>query len=333
MIEPRTVSTFLACCLVAIVAGKTIAQDETRSMDQRARNALVRVVTVSQEGLQDEKPESRLAAALTRLDRAASFHPNIACLPESFTRGEPETVPGPTTERMAKWAADHDCYLICPMLISDGDRTYNSAVLIDRQGRIAGQYNKIRPTENELRKGICPGASDPPVFETDFGRIGIQICFDVNWHQQWQTLEDKGAEIVFFASAYPAARQVRTLAWLHQYYVVSATLSRTSSILDVTGETLASTGKYQQWAGAVLPLGKTIFEIDFHISKIRKIQQKYGPRVEVAWYHDDDLLTLASLDPELTVEDLIQEYELTPHRDYILRAQEQQDELRQKNEP
>ena len=76
-----------------------------------------------------------------------------------------------------------------------------------------------------------------------------------------------------------------------------------------------------------------MFEIDFHVSKIRKIQQKYGPRVEVTWYHDDDLLTLASLDPELTTEDLIQEYELTPHRDYILRAQRQQDELRPKKEP
>lgn len=333
MIDSRTVSTFLACCLVAIVADGSIAQDESRSSDERPRNPLVRVVTVSQEGLRDNAPQARLAAALTRLDRAASFRPDIACLPESFTRGEPETVPGPTTERMSKWAAEHECYLICPMLTRDGDRTYNSAVLIDRQGRIAGQYNKIRPTENELRKGICPGACDPPVFETDFGNIGIQICFDVNWHEQWLSLKDRGAKIVFFASAYPAARQVRTLAWLHQYYVVSATLSRTSSIYDVTGQTLASTGKFQQWAGAVLPLGKTVFEIDFHTSKIRKIQQKYGSKVEVRWYHDDDLVTLASLDPVLTVEDLIEEYELIPHPDYIRRAQRQQDESRPGNDP
>lgn len=333
MINSRTVLTFLTCFLAAIVADRSIAQDESRSSDQRPRNPLVRVVTVSQDGLRDDTPQARLGAALTRLDRAASFRPDIACLPESFARGEPEAVPGPTTERISKWAAEHECYVVCPMLTSDGDRTYNSAVLIDRQGRIAGQYNKIRPTENELDKGICPGASDPPVFETDFGTIGIQICFDVNWHQQWQSLEEKGAKIVFFASAYPAARQVRTLAWLHQYYVVAATLGRASSIYDVTGETLVTTGKYQQWAGAVLPLGKTVFEIDFHTGKIRKIQQKYGSKVEVAWYHDDDLLTLASLDPVLTVEDLIEEYELTPHRDYIERAGRKQDEVRPGNGP
>ena len=82
-----------------------------------------------------------------------------------------------------------------------------------------------------------------------------------------------------------------------------------------------------------MPLGKTVFEIDFHISKMREIQKKYGSRVKVTWYHDEDLVTLASLDPVLTVQDLIREYELTPHRDYIQRAQRQQDESRLGAEP
>jgi hypothetical protein len=171
------------------------------------------------------------------------------------------------------------------------------------------------------------------VFETDFGTIGIQICFDVNWHGQWQRLREKGAKMVFFASAYPAARQIRTLAWLNQYFIITSTKTRPASIYDITGETLATTGKFQQWAGAVVPLGKTVFEIDFHVSKMREIQKKYGSRVEVTWYHDEDLVTLASLDPVLTVQDLIREYELTPHRDYILRAQQQQDKSRPRTEP
>jgi hypothetical protein len=49
---------------------------------------------------------------------------------------------------------------------------------------------------------------------------------------------------------------------------------------------------FQQWAGAVVPLGKTVFEIDFHVSKMREIQKKYGSRVEVTWYHDEDLVTI-----------------------------------------
>jgi len=132
----------------------------------------------------------------------------------------------------------------------------------------------------------------------------------------------------FFPSAYPAARQLKTLAWLNQVFVVSATKTRAASLYDISGDVIATTGKYQPWAGAELPLGKRIFEIDYHVGKLREIERKYGSRVNVTWYHDDDLVSLASLDPQLTVDDLIKEYELTPHQAYIERAQQAQDERR-----
>ena len=291
-------------------------------------NRLVRVVTVSQDGI-DEKPgKPRLEATMTRLNRAAAFEPDIVCLPETLTRGKPEFVPGPTTNRLSKWAKEHSCYVICPILIYSDRNIFNSAILIDRQGKIVGRYDKIRPTEGELDRSICPGKIEPPVFQTDFGKIGIQICFDVNWHAQWKNLKEKGADIIFFASAYPAERQLKTHAWLNQCFIVSSTITRASSIYDITGEVIETTGKFRHWAGAVLPLGKTLFEIDFHVSKMRKIKQKYGSKVSIQWHHDDDLVSLASLDPELTVEHLIDEFELTPHPAYIQRAQKAQDKRR-----
>lgn len=313
--------------VVTSLSNVAIAADKTGSAP---RNHLVRVVTVSQEGLKEKPGKAMLDVTMTRMDRAAAFQPDIVCLPETFTRGEPEAVPGPTTDRLSGWAKKHRAYVICPMILRDGDRIFNSAILIDRSGKIVGRYDKIRPTEGELEKLICPGVVDPPVFETDFGLIGIQICFDVNWHAQWRTLKQKGAKIIFFASAFPAARQVKTHAWLHQCFVVSSTMTRQASIYDITGDQIATTGKYQGWTGAVLPMGKRLFEIDYHVGKMRKISQKYGPKVSVQWYHDDDLVSLASLDPHLTVEDIIKEFELTPHRAYIERAQHAQDERRRK---
>ena len=173
-----------------------------------------------------------------------------------------------------------------------------------------------------------PGEVDPPVFETDFGTIGIQICFDVNWWDNWKRLKQKGAKIVFFPSAYPAYRQVSALALMNQFYVVSSTNSRSSNIYDITGQVLASSGHSQQWAAAALPIGKRLFETDYHAQKVRQIQQKYGPRVEVVWFHDDDWFTLASLDPGLTVEDIIAEFGLTPLDDYRIRAAKAVDKAR-----
>jgi hypothetical protein len=303
-----------------------------KGVEAAERNHLVRVVTLSQDGLKEEAGKPLLGATLVILDRAASFHPEIVCLPETFTRGAPEPVPGPTTERLSEWARKHSCYVICPITTQVGERVFNSAVLLDREGAIVGRYDKIRPTEGELQRDVCPGTPDPPIFETDFGRIGVQICFDVNWHDQWRRLKEKGAKIVFFPSAYPAARQLKSHAWLNQCYVVSATQSRAASIYDITGDVLETTGKYRRWAGAVLPVGRRLFEIDYHVGKMRRIQQKYGDKVRIEWYHDDDLVTLASLDPQLTVDDLIDEFDLTPHTDYIQRAQQAQDERRRSTE-
>jgi len=96
----------------------------------------------------------------------------------------------PQSQTLDTWAKKHRCYVICPIKVRDGERTFNSAVLIDRSGAIVGRYDKIRPTEGELKRSVCPGAVDPPVFQTDFGAIGSQICFDVNWHSQWRRLNE-----------------------------------------------------------------------------------------------------------------------------------------------
>ena len=149
----------LAASIVTILAASGIAVAQP---DESPRNQLVRVVTISQEGLKEEPGKPMLEATMTRVERAASFEPDIVCLPETFTRGEPETVPGPTTNRLSAWAKKNASYVICPISVRDGERVFNSAILIDRAGHIVGRYDKIRPTEGELEKSICPGAIDPP---------------------------------------------------------------------------------------------------------------------------------------------------------------------------
>jgi len=292
---------------------------DARKPAQTRRNPIVRVVTITQADLKRESGDL-LEETIARLDQAASFQPDIACLPELFPNRPPEPVPGPVTERLAAWARQHSSYVVFGLKTRTGGEVFNSAVLIDREGQVNGVYSKIHPTEGELKEGTTPGRVDPPLFKTDFGIIGVQICFDINWWDTWKQLKQRGAKIVFFPSAFPAARQLSALALMNQYYIVSSAMRGSSKIYDITGEVLSSSGNYQQWAGAALPIGKRLFEIDFHVKKAREIQQKYGSKVEVVWFHDDDWFTLASLDPDLTVEDLMSEFGLTPLSDYRVRA-------------
>lgn len=296
------------------------------------RNPIVRVVTISQADIPRESKDL-LKLTLERMDQSASFHPDIVCLPELFSNGSAESVPGPLTEKLAAWARKHSSCVVFGMKTKRERWVFNSAILLDRSGQIIGQYDKAHPTEGELRAGITPGdEAVPPLFRTDFGIIGIQICFDVNWREQWRRLKEGGARIVFWPSAYPAGRQLPALAVLNEYYIVSSAMDRASHIYDITGESLASTGTYQEWAGAEVPLGKRLFEIDENNDeKARQILRKYGSRVQVVWYHDSDWFTLASLDPDLTVQDLIAEYGLVPLDEYIARSTKTIEEARAKS--
>ncbi|MCD6308932.1 MAG: carbon-nitrogen hydrolase family protein, partial [Candidatus Latescibacteria bacterium] len=124
----------------------------------------------------------RIDRVIERMEEAAAYDPDIVCLTEVFPHASlrnlppvperAEAVPGPIISRIAGYARRHRCYVICPLLTKRDGRVYNSGVLIDRKGGVAGVYDKIHPTEGEIESGITPGSLDPPVFETDFGKIG-----------------------------------------------------------------------------------------------------------------------------------------------------------------
>jgi beta-ureidopropionase len=261
--------------LGVVLAPAIAAEDSRKTTGAPSRNHIVRVVTVSQAGLERETGDL-LGETMARLNQASVFRPDVACLPELFSRRQPEPVPGPVTERLSQWAREHSSYALFGLKTTAGGRVYNSAVLIDRKGRIVGQFNKMHPTEGELADGTSPGDVEPAVFETDFGTIGVQICFDINWWDNWKRLKQKGAKIVFFPSAYPAARQLSALALMNQFYVVSSAMRGTSKIYDVSGEALASSGNYQQWASAALPIGKRLSRSTSTPGRCRRSRKSTG---------------------------------------------------------
>ena len=98
--------------------------------------------------------ESNIEAARALLEVACALHPDIVCLPETFASSGvtyeeaaevAQPVPGPITDVAADAARRHSTYVICPLLEARDGCVYNSAVLIDRRGQIAGIYEKIHP--------------------------------------------------------------------------------------------------------------------------------------------------------------------------------------------
>lgn len=271
---------------------------------------------------QDGNYENDVQKIFNILDRTSSYEPDIITIPEVFAN-QPDTaqkIPGPISNTFSNYAKQHRCYVICGLYTLRENKIYNSAVLIDRKGDISGIYDKIYPTERECDKGVTPGAPNPKVFQTDFGKIGILICFDINWPEVWGELKEGGAEIVFWPSAYPNPALLSARASTYGYYVVGNSRINPSYIFDGTGNMISMSGRYEPWAFARLNLEKIFCEIDFHLDKVKQIRKKYGRKVEIVYFHDNDWVTIESRSPDLTIKQLVDEYGLVSRYDYIKRA-------------
>jgi hypothetical protein len=107
---------------------------------------------------------------------------------------------------------------------------------------------------------------------------------------------------------------------MHEMYIVSATKTLAAAIYDISGNTLARSAKYSEWARATLCMGKRLFEIDFQVRKAHEIERKYASRVRIEWHAEEDWFTLESLDPALSVAAIISEFGLVPKVDYHRRC-------------
>jgi len=86
-----------------------------------------------------------------------------------------------------------------------------------------------------IRKKVEPG-SVAPVYQADFGRLGMAICFDANFPEVWKNLAAQGAKLVVWPSAYSAGTTLQAHALIHHFYIVTSTWTRDCIVYDITGE-------------------------------------------------------------------------------------------------
>lgn len=99
-------------------------------------------------------------------------------------------------------ARDKQVVLVCPFFErGDDKRNYNSCLVIDIHGEIAGCYRKRHlPPDNE-RLHITPGDGIFSAFQTAYGRVGVYICYDNFFPEGARAIALDGADIVFAPSA------------------------------------------------------------------------------------------------------------------------------------
>ena len=303
------------------------------------RNVRIATISMGTQGGPTIEANRRRMAGL--IEQGLAEKPDILAIPESFTlfgvTGSrmdemAEDLDGPTLSMAARYAHASGAYILCPILARRDDGTHIEAFLLDRSGLIAGSYQKHHPVVegcayNQVEFGSRPGR-DLSIFDTDFGRIGVQICFDVEYSDGWDAIDRAGAEIFFWLSAYDGGRDLSVKAWQYHRYLASAVQTNYARILNIMGEIQAITGTHDRIAACTVDLDVGLFHTDFNKSQIAAIRAKYGPDVTLRIYHEEGCFTLQSNQPDLPLHALIAEFQLDPLKDYLERNRRLQDALR-----
>jgi predicted amidohydrolase len=207
----------------------------------------VRVASVNHRPRGTRSARESLAQFEKWVDAAGARKADIICLPEGVTvcgtglkyADVAESIPGPSTQVLGEWAARHGAYIAAGIYERDGEAIYNTSVLLGRDGKLMGKYRKVCLPREEIDGGITPG-EDYPVFDTDFGRVGMMICWDVSYPEVARELSARGAEMILMPIWGGNETLARARAIENQVYLVASGYDFRTAIYNKAGETLAA---------------------------------------------------------------------------------------------
>jgi predicted amidohydrolase len=167
-----------------------------------------------------------------------------------------EPIPGPSTRRFSALARKLHIWIVFGMDEDRKGQLYNTAVLMNPEGQIAGTYSKVHLQNWMIASGVHHGDGFP-VWDIDVNgvhvKLGIEICYDVQHPESTLELALGGAEVVFIPyctddfSRPLLVHLFETTALENRLYMVRANFASprntgTSSIIDYQGHTVRQLG-------------------------------------------------------------------------------------------
>ncbi|WP_017304375.1 carbon-nitrogen hydrolase family protein [Spirulina subsalsa] len=168
--------------------------------------------------------EKNLIEAEELIDLAVRQGAELVCLPENFAfMGEEqdkiaqaEAIAQKTEKFLHTMAQRFQVTILgggFPILVEGTQKVYNTALLVDPNGKELARYYKVHlfdvnvPDGNTYRESstVMAGKELPPVYHSDtLGTLGLSVCYDVRFPELYRYLAQQGAEVLFVPAAFTA---------------------------------------------------------------------------------------------------------------------------------
>jgi len=274
-----------------------------------------------------------------QLDQVFPDMPDIIVLPEACDRYEGmigkdrSEYYAARGDKMLKFfskkAKENNCYIAYSAAFQVADGTFrNCTQLIDREGEVAGIYNKNHLViEETTENGILCG-KNADLIETDFGTVACAICFDLNFDELRLKYFAQKPDLILFSSMYHGGLMQSYWAYSCRAHFVGAIHNLPSAIISPTGEILAETTNYFNHVTKTVNLDCKVVHLDYNWEKISAAKEKYGRGFTM---QDPGLLGAVLLSSELediTIDEIIEEFEIEILDDYMERTLEHRHNLK-----
>jgi len=338
------VSAILVSTVLVALSGQAAAAGEVAVRSTSNRPPRKVIVGTAVQSFWGEYPglEKRLGQLGGIVDRMADDAKmkygrglDLAILPEVAVTGEiaggavESSVPfeGRVREAFARKAREQHCYIVVPMyLLEDEGKKIcsNVAILVGRQGEVVGIYRKLHLAvpvgSDSMERGMTPG-KEVPVFGCDFGKLGMQICFDMEYDYGWEELARKGAELVAWPTQSPQTAEPAFRAKQNRFYIVSSTWRNNASIFEPTGRITSQVKPPEQVLVQEIDLSYALLPWSGKLRNGEALREKYGERVGFRYYEAEDCGIFWSNDPSTTIGQMVRSIGVAEEEDELQRIQ------------
>ncbi len=174
----------------------------------------------------------------------------LACLPED---SEPVNV-------IRKKAKEYNTYIVFSYHEVENGIFYNTGFLIDRNGNISGKYRKTHLTMAEIEAGMAPG-EEIVVFDTDIGKIGIAICWDLYFPELARKMQKMGVDIICNPTAgYRESRMIERARESGAYIITSTVTNfEDSAVFAPDGTKICDASEHNGYGAITVDINKPCY--------------------------------------------------------------------------
>ena len=277
------------------------------SSDSNSNNSERKIVNIGL--IQTEVSDNicdNMKKTLEKIKEAAEKGAQIVCLQELYrTKYFPqeekqdvsklaETIPGESTKAFSELAKEEKIVIIAPLFEkAPNGKYYNSAVVIDSNGKISGCYRKMHIPQDPLfyeKNYFEEGDQGYLVHKTKYANIGVLICYDQWFPEAARINALKGAEIIFYPTAigYIKGHNSADGDWHDAWKTVQRAHAIANGVHVAAVNRVGEEGQLKFWGGSFVcdSFGKVLEEANYtkeevlvvkvDLSKNKQIQEGWG---------------------------------------------------------